>query len=283
MFSNIFKSNTPDTKKESVEESNKINLSEQDTQEKSGDNINSNSNNLIINIAKELEDRLKLENLKLSTENEILSEKLFKIFFEEKLRNWRYSNLKDEFRPEYANKSTGGIDLKNKEHVSMLRGIGYDIIKQIGKKILSGDFNLTTVSFPIKVMLPLTILQSVAKTMFQFPIYMNIAVNQSDPLEKIKFVITATIAGFHSSLLWLKPLNPILGETFEMYYEDGSHVYLEQTSHHPPVSHFLIYGPNNNYKIYGYSNFTSGAGLNSLKVSIKNFNLFLIFSNFSIF
>jgi hypothetical protein len=92
-------------------------------------------------------------------------------------------------------------------------------------------------------------------------------------LKKIKFVITATISGFHSSLLWLKPLNPILGETFETYYEDGSHVYLEQTSHHPPISHFLVYGPNNNYKIYGYSNFTSSAGLNSLKV-IK----FLIFT-----
>lgn len=64
-------------------------------------------------------------------------------------------------------------------------------------------------------------------------------------------------------------MNPILGETFEMLWEDGSHVYLEQTSHHPPVSHFLMYGPDNSYVLHGYSNFSSSAGLNSLKVTNK--------------
>ena len=61
-------------------------------------------------------------------------------------------------------------------------------------------------------------------------------------------------------------MNPVLGETFEMLWEDGSHVYLEQTSHHPPISHFIMYGPNNSYTYHGYSNFSSSAGLNSLKV-----------------
>src|SRR5690606_11428179 len=49
----------------------------------------------------------------------------------------------------------------------------------------------------------------------------------------------------------------------------GSKVFLEQTSHHPPVSHYVLYGPNDNYKFYGYSNFTSGAGMNSLKLTNK--------------
>jgi|LauGreDrversion4_2_1035121.scaffolds.fasta_scaffold174336_4 hypothetical protein len=61
-------------------------------------------------------------------------------------------------------------------------------------------------------------------------------------------------------------MNPILGETFEMLWEDGSHAFFEQTSHHPPVSHFIMYGPNNSYKFHGFSNFSSSAGLNSLKV-----------------
>jgi hypothetical protein len=61
-------------------------------------------------------------------------------------------------------------------------------------------------------------------------------------------------------------MNPILGETFEMLWEDGSRVFLEQTSHHPPVSHFIMYGPKNSYTYHGYSNFSSNAGLNSLKV-----------------
>jgi hypothetical protein len=64
-------------------------------------------------------------------------------------------------------------------------------------------------------------------------------------------------------------MNPILGETYEMFYEDGSRIFLEQTSHHPPISHYIMYGPNNSYKYHGYSNFTSNAGLNSLKVTNK--------------
>ena len=64
-------------------------------------------------------------------------------------------------------------------------------------------------------------------------------------------------------------MNPILGETYELLWQDGSRVYLEQTSHHPPVSHYIMYGPNNSYKFHGQSNFSSSAGLNSLKVTNK--------------
>ncbi len=64
-------------------------------------------------------------------------------------------------------------------------------------------------------------------------------------------------------------MNPILGETYEMVWEDGSKLYLEQTSHHPPVSNYIMYGPNKNYKYHGFSNFASSAGINSLKVTNK--------------
>jgi len=172
-------------------------------------------------------------------------------------------------RPEYANKSTGGIELKSPETLSLIRSTGYEIIKMVGKKIMSGDFNLTTMSFPIKVMLPLTMLQTIAKSLFQFPIYLGLACLMSDPLEKFKFAITATISCFHSSSHFLKPLNPIIGETYEMVWEDGSKMYLEQTAHHPPISHYYMTDANQNYKFYGHSNFTSSAGLNSLKLQNK--------------
>ena len=40
-----------------------------------------------------------------------------------------------------------------------------------------------------------------------------------------------------------KPFNPVMGETYEgfMSFEDEIfNIYAEQTSHHPPISHFLI-------------------------------------------
>jgi len=54
-----------------------------------------------------------------------------------------------------------------------------------------------------------------------------------------------------------------------MLWEDGSKIYLEQTSHHPPVSHFYMVGPKKNYKYHGFGNFSAGAGLNSVKVYNK--------------
>jgi hypothetical protein len=40
-----------------------------------------------------------------------------------------------------------------------------------------------------------------------------------------------------------------------------------KTSHHPPISHFLIYGPNESYKIHGCYKLKANAGLNSLTVT----------------
>jgi hypothetical protein len=39
------------------------------------------------------------------------------------------------------------------------------------------------------------------------------------------------------------PLNPILGETSCYHTAKGSAIYLEQTSHHPPITHILMEGP----------------------------------------
>ena len=50
--------------------------------------------------------------------------------------------------------------------------------------------------------------------------------------------------------------------------KDGTKVYCEQISHHPPISYFLIYGPNECYRFSGYYDFEISPGLNSL--TLKN-------------
>ena len=47
---------------------------------------------------------------------------------------------------------------------------------------MAGDFNLTTISVHIRVMQPYTILQGIAKSVFQFPVYLNLASMTTDPL-----------------------------------------------------------------------------------------------------
>ena len=45
--------------------------------------------------------------------------------------------------------------------------------------------------------------------------YLNAAGMATDPVERMKFVMTASIAFLYPCHTWDKPLNPILGETFQ--------------------------------------------------------------------
>ena len=50
-----------------------------------------------------------------------------------------------------------------------------------------------------------------------------------------------------------QPLNPILGETFYTKTATGAQLWCEQTSHHPPISHFRMLGPESNpFDFYGH-------------------------------
>jgi len=206
--------------------------------------------------------------IKLSlTEKELNPTEMFEKFKEKYMKNFKLPEETDEFRPIYANNDEGGFVFSSPKTIGLIRGIATDLIMQIGRKIISGDFNLTTVSVPIKVMIPLTILQHVCNGHFNFPLYLNLAADMTDNLERMKYVIVATISNWYKSSVMLKPLNPIWGETYEVMWEDGSHEYFEQTSHHPPCSNFLLIGPNNNYRFSGYMNFKSNAWFNSMKLT----------------
>ena len=57
--------------------------------------------------------------------------------------------------------SNGGRLCEDSKQVDKIRSIGKEMIKIIGKKIISGDFNLTKIPFPIKAMVPKSALESV--------------------------------------------------------------------------------------------------------------------------
>ena len=76
-----------------------------------------------------------------------------------------------------------------------------------------------------------------------------------DPVWKIKHVGLAITSALHLAVEQgtKSPLNPILGETLVQRSEAGTTVYAEQTSHHPPISHFLIEGPSScPFKMHGH-------------------------------
>ncbi|KRX07738.1 hypothetical protein PPERSA_05801 [Pseudocohnilembus persalinus] len=159
-----------------------------------------------------------------------------------------------------------GWENKNKQMVSALRSIGKQVVVLIGKKIMSGSLNLTQISFPIKSMIPKSALEKALISACMFPLYMNRAAHIDDKVERMKLVITACISNFHYNQGFSKPLNPILGETCEGEFEDGTQAYAEQISHHPPVSYFMIKPKDNSYTYYGNYNYSSKAYMNSLEL-----------------
>jgi hypothetical protein len=162
----------------------------------------------------------------------------------------------------------GGFSLLDKTVISKYRSAGKDLIKQVGKQIITGKFNLTTVSLPIRVMSPKSIVEIVASIGCIAPIYLNAAALAKDPVERMKYVMIASIAFIWPSHTWDKPLNPILGETYQGELDDGSKVFIEQISHHPPISYMLHEGADNLYRFSGYSTFSAKAWLNSIKLKV---------------
>ena len=118
-------------------------------------------------------------------------------------------------------------------------------------------------------MIPQSALEKALYSTCLFPLYINLAFQTTNYILRFKYLICATIGNFYINCGFLKPLNPIIGETCIGCYPDGSKLYCEQISHHPPISYFLVYGPDNNYIFYGNYNYESNAGMNSLSLHNK--------------
>lgn len=59
----------------------------------------------------------------------------------------------------------------------------------------------------------------------------------------MKNVIAFAISGLQYVSTQKKPFNPILGETFEGVWPDGTKIFMEHVSHHPPISCFSVEHP----------------------------------------
>ena len=85
----------------------------------------------------------------------------------------------------------------------------------------------------------------------------------------MKYIVTSSISYCYSAHTFEKPLNPILGETYQARMEDGTEVYMEQVCHHPPISYLMLEGPRGLYRYSSYSSFSPKAHLNSIDLCVK--------------
>jgi hypothetical protein len=94
----------------------------------------------------------------------------------------------------------------------------WDLIKQLGQTITQG-VSLTRIAIPIYIADSRSYLEMVADGWCFAPIYLKQAAIESDPVERMKMVVTFAIAGLSNTCCPKKPLNPLLGrENFTRGY-----------------------------------------------------------------
>lgn len=153
----------------------------------------------------------------------------------------------------------------NTEFLEKQRNLFSYFVQKIGSNILQGK-SIMNISLPIFIFDKRTLLELWVWQNAYCDEYLTKASNANNPIERLKLTTTFALTKLHLTVSQQKPFNPILGETFQCKIGD-SMIYLEQTSHHPPRSHFYVIGKN--YKLYGYNEPEASASPNSISVCSK--------------
>ena len=85
-------------------------------------------------------------------------------------------------------------------------------------------------------------------------------------------MVAFTVSSIYMCTSQHKPFNPLLGETLQGNFYDGTKFYCEHTCHHPPISNFLIEDADGLYKMYGYYEITGKMGPNNLISGLRGPN-----------
>ncbi|KAM9424455.1 oxysterol-binding protein-related protein 7 [Pholidichthys leucotaenia] len=98
--------------------------------------------------------------------------------------------------------------------------------------------DLARVSMPAALNEPVNLLQRLCEEL-EYSELLDIANNTPDPYQRMVYIAAFAISGYATATFRnrYKPVNPILGETFECIREDrGFRFISEQVCHHPPIS-----------------------------------------------
>ena len=163
----------------------------------------------------------------------------------------------------------GGVLLKDDEDVAVnKKDVMMGVLKSVGSKLKEGKImDLLKISRPALLSAPKTYLECIAGDLCQTK-FLDKAAATEDPVLRLKYVTAFTMSGLCKNITELGnngPLNPILGETYYAEKRDGTTLFCEQISHHPPVSAFLMNHPTGAYKVYGTGEVTAKmAGFNTI-------------------
>ncbi|GAM26095.1 hypothetical protein SAMD00019534_092700 [Acytostelium subglobosum LB1] len=160
----------------------------------------------------------------------------------------------------------GGWKFIDEVELKKQRGVCWELVKSVGNSIIEGK-ELTSTCLPITLFEPRSFLEKFTDVWCYAPDYLPKAAASKDPVERMKNVVAFAISGLHLTSTLTKPFNPLLGETFQCYFSDGTQVFCEQTSHHPPISSWQMQGAGFHY--YGQGVWSAACRGNLVKAYQK--------------
>ena len=151
------------------------------------------------------------------------------------------------------------------------KGVLVDVVKQLAYTLLKG-LTIAHISLPIKIFEPRSSIQRIVDIWSFAPKFLREAAATKDHLERFKAVIAFSLSSLYICTSQYKPFNPILGETLQGTFSDGTQVFCEHTSHHPPVTNFHMQPEDGSYDFWGFYEFTGSMSANSLRSGLRGPN-----------
>lgn len=165
----------------------------------------------------------------------------------------------------------GGLLCTDEEAMERQKGVLVDVVKQLAITLLKG-LTIAHISLPIKIFEPRSSIQRIVDIWSFAPKFLKAAAETTDQLERFKQVIAFSMSSLYICTAQYKPFNPILGETLQGQFPDGTQIFCEHTSHHPPITNFHLHPEDSSYEYWGYYEMTGSMGANHLKSGLRGPN-----------
>ena len=170
--------------------------------------------------------------------------------------NQLISKITGDYLKQFLVKDYYGLYCLNQEVIDKQSGLIKEVVKQLTKCLWTG--NAMSLSLPIRIFEPRSMLERMSDWLSFAPILLTKAGACNDKITAFKYVIAFSLSALVRSSEQLKPLNPMLGETYQCEWEDGSKLYFEHTCHTPPISHFYLKSGSGFYTLSGYFDMQMG-------------------------
>lgn len=161
----------------------------------------------------------------------------------------------------------GGLKCVNHEALDRQKGAVKDLLTTAAATIFTGQ-SIVGVSLPVRIFDSQSLFERLTEWYGHAPNFLKKAALQDDKVERMKLSIAFAITSLYWATKQLKPFNPILGETYQASFEEGTKVYWEHTSHHPPIANVLMEDADDQYKFSGF--YAIKANVNKNTLIVKN-------------